>query len=118
MSLGVSSRVMFFRTSDSTLAKVLPCMPSDRQRKNEKGNLVGRLVMPMALGIVGGTVSTHPTARVSIKILGVKTASEFGEIAASAGLAYKLTALQMLVTKGINSFYKSSQKDLEKTRIL
>lgn len=71
--------------------------------KNKEGNLIGELTMPMAVGIVGGTISTHPTARIALKILGVKTAMELGEVATSAGLACNLAALQALVTKGIRS---------------
>lgn len=61
--------------------------PLSTWHKNQDGNLIGKLTMPMAVGIVGGTISTHPTARIALKILGVKTAMELGEVAASAGLA-------------------------------
>jgi len=71
--------------------------------KNKEGNLIGELTMPMAIGIVGGNISTHPTARITIKILGVKTAMELGEVAASTGLAYNLAALEALVTKGVKN---------------
>ncbi len=57
--------------------------------------------MPMAVGIVGGAISSHPTAKLSLKILSVKTAAELGEVAASVGLAYNLAALQALVTNGV-----------------
>ena len=67
--------------------------------------LVGELVLPMAVGIVGGAVSVHPTARVALKILGVNTATELGEIAAAIGLASNLGALQTLVTTGITNIY-------------
>jgi hydroxymethylglutaryl-CoA reductase len=77
--------------------------PLSTWSKNKEGNLVGKLTMPMAVGIIGGAVSTHPAARMSLKILGVKTATELGEVAASAGLAYNLAALQTLVTNGIKS---------------
>lgn len=72
-------------------------------RKNKEGNLIGELTMPMAVGIVGGTISTHPTAKIALKILRVKTAIELGEVAASTGLACNLAALQALVTEGIKS---------------
>lgn len=70
---------------------------------NDEGNLIGELTMPMAVGIVGGTISTHPTARIALKILGVESAMELGEVAASTGLACNLAALQALVTEGIKS---------------
>ena len=65
--------------------------------------LVGELVMPMAVGIVGGAISVHPTARVALKILGVRSATELGEVVASVGLASNLGALHILVTDGITS---------------
>lgn len=70
--------------------------------KDEEGNLLGELTMPMAVGIVGGAISIHPIAKAALKILGVRTAAELGAVAASAGLAYNLAALQALVTTGFN----------------
>jgi hydroxymethylglutaryl-CoA reductase len=69
--------------------------------KDEEDNLLGELTMPMAIGIVGGAISTHPMAKAALKILGVRTAAELGAVVASAGLAYNLAALQALVTTGI-----------------
>ncbi|MEM4828493.1 MAG: hydroxymethylglutaryl-CoA reductase, degradative, partial [Nitrososphaerota archaeon] len=37
---------------------------------DEKGNLVGSLEMPLAVGIVGGATRTNPLARICLKILG------------------------------------------------
>ena len=78
-------------------------LPLSTWHENDRGDLTGRLTMPMAVGVVGGTISTHPTARIALKILGARTATELGEVAASAGLAYNLAALQALVTGGIGS---------------
>lgn len=75
--------------------------PLSTWRKTDEGDLMGELTMPIAVGIVGGAVSTNPTARIALKILRVRTATELGEIAASAGLAYNIAALQALVTDGI-----------------
>lgn len=69
--------------------------------KNENGDLVGTLEMPMAVGLVGGAVKTHPIARIALKILGVKTANELGEIMVAVGLIQNLAALKALVTEGI-----------------
>lgn len=71
------------------------------RRAGEK--LVGELVLPMAVGIVGGAVSVHPTARVALKILGVHKGVELGEVVAAVGLASNLGALYTLVTDGITS---------------
>lgn len=75
--------------------------PLTTWEKNEQGDLVGTIEMPIAVGLVGGATRTHPVARVSVKILGVKTANEFGEVAASVGLAQNLAALRALATEGI-----------------
>ena len=65
------------------------------------GNLTGTLELPLAVGIVGGASRVHPTARVALKILGVKTAQELAEIMAAVGLAQNLAALRALATEGI-----------------
>jgi len=69
--------------------------------KNGDGNLVGTLEMPLAVGLVGGATATHPIARISVKILGVKSALELGEIICAVGLAQNLAALRALATEGI-----------------
>jgi hydroxymethylglutaryl-CoA reductase len=68
---------------------------------DENGNLVGKLEMPLAVGIVGGATRVHPTARVALKIMGVETASQLAEIIVSVGLAQNLAALRALATEGI-----------------
>ena len=69
--------------------------------KNENADLVGSIELPMAVGIIGGAVRTHPVAKVALKILGVKTASELGEVLAAVGLAQNLGALRALTAEGI-----------------
>ena len=75
--------------------------------QNAAGDLVGRLEMPMALGIVGGATRVHPTARLALRILGVQTARELAEIAVSLGLAQNLAALRALATEGIQRGHMS-----------
>ena len=67
---------------------------------NDEGDLVGELSMPMAVGVVGGAISAHPTAKRCVEIMGVESATDLGEVAASVGLAYNLAVLRMLVTDG------------------
>jgi len=69
--------------------------------KDTAGNLVGTLELPLAVGIVGGASRVHPTARVALKILGVKTANELAEVIVSVGLAQNLAAIRALATEGI-----------------
>ena len=69
--------------------------------KNEKGDLIGMIELPMAVGLIGGAVRTHPAAKIAIKILNVKTANEFAEVLAAVGLAQNLAALRALANEGI-----------------
>jgi len=75
--------------------------PLTHWEKNKEGNLVGSIELPVAVGIVGGATRTHPIAQISLKILGVKTAKEFGEVIAAVGLAQNFAALRALATEGI-----------------
>ena len=69
--------------------------------KDEDGNLVGELELPMAVGIVGGATRVHPGARAALKLMGVKTARDLAEIITAVGLAQNLAALRALATEGI-----------------
>ena len=75
--------------------------------KTDNGNLQGSIELPMAVGLIGGAVKTHPIARISMKILGVKSASEFGEVLAAVGLAQNLAALRALASEGIQRGHMS-----------
>lgn len=75
--------------------------------KNENGDLVGSIELPMAVGLIGGAVRTHPIAKIAVKILGVKTANEFGEVLAAVGLAQNLGALRALASEGIQRGHMS-----------
>ena len=68
---------------------------------DEKGNLVGSLEMPMAVGIVGGATQVHPTARAAVSLMQVASAADLAEIIVSVGLAQNLAALRALATEGI-----------------
>ena len=56
--------------------------------KNEDGDLVGEIELPVAVGTVGGATRTHPIAKIALKILGVKTAKELGLKAIKVGREY------------------------------
>lgn len=66
-----------------------------------EGDLRGKLEIPLAVGLVGGATKTHPLAKVALKILGVKTASELAEVACSVGLAQTFAANLAIVSAGI-----------------
>ena len=63
--------------------------------------LVGKITIPMAVGLVGGATKTHPTAKAAVALLGVKSATELGQVIAAVGLAQNLAALRALATEGI-----------------
>jgi len=75
--------------------------------KNKNGDLVGSIELPMAVGLIGGATKVHPTAKVALKILGVKTANELGEVMATVGLAQNLGALRALAHEGIQRGHMS-----------
>jgi hydroxymethylglutaryl-CoA reductase len=49
----------------------------------------------------------HPIAKIALKILGVKTANEFGEVLAAVGLGQNLGALRALAHEGIQRGHMS-----------
>jgi hydroxymethylglutaryl-CoA reductase len=75
--------------------------------KNRDGDLEGVIELPMAVGLIGGAVKTHPIARIAMKILGVKSANEFAEVLAAVGLAQNLGALRALANEGIQRGHMS-----------
>jgi hydroxymethylglutaryl-CoA reductase len=75
--------------------------------KNKDGDLVGSIELPMAVGIIGGATKVHPVAKIALKILGVKTANELGEVMAAVGLAQNLAALRALAHEGIQRGHMS-----------
>jgi hydroxymethylglutaryl-CoA reductase len=75
--------------------------------KNANGDLEGSIELPMAVGLIGGAVKTHPIARIAMKILGVKSANEFAEVLAAVGLAQNLGALRALSSEGIQRGHMS-----------
>jgi hydroxymethylglutaryl-CoA reductase len=69
--------------------------------RDERGDLVGELEMPLAVGIVGGATRVHPAAQAALKLLAVRHANELAEICVCAGLASNLAAMRALATEGI-----------------
>jgi hydroxymethylglutaryl-CoA reductase len=69
--------------------------------KNQEGDLVGKLELPLSVGIVGGIINVHPLAKVCTKILGVTSAKELAGIITATGLAQNYSAIRALATEGI-----------------
>ena len=78
-------------------------LPLTNWEKDPSGNLLGRIKLPIPVGVVGGISSVHQSAKICLNILGVKSASELGEIMASVGLAQNLAALYALTSEGIQT---------------
>lgn len=81
--------------------------PLTTWKKDSKGDLVGTIEVPVAVGIIGGVTAVHPIAKLSLKILGVKTARELGEVMAAVGLAQNMAALRALAAEGIQQGHMS-----------
>lgn len=75
--------------------------PLTTWEKDAEGNLAGTLEIPMAIGLVGGATKANPVSQVAVKILGVKSAVELGEVIGAVGLAQNLAALRVLATEGV-----------------
>ncbi len=69
--------------------------------KDENGNLVGSLELPLSVGIVGGIANVHPIAKICNKILGASSAQELACVMTAAGLAQNYSAIRALATEGI-----------------
>ncbi len=67
------------------------------------GDLLGRIALPLALGIVGGSSRSHALAAACLKLLSPASARELAGVVASVGLAQNLSALRALVSEGIQS---------------
>jgi len=74
-----------------------------RWRRTKEGDLAGEIELPLAVGIVGGVVNTHPTAKLALQILGAKSAKELAMVMAAAGLAQNLAAIRALSAEGIQA---------------
>ena len=71
--------------------------------KDNDGNLVGSLELPLSVGIVGGIANVHSIAKICMKILGVSSAQELACVITAAGLAQNYSAIRALSTEGIQN---------------
>ncbi len=71
--------------------------------KDDDGNLVGSIEIPMAVGLVGGAIRIHPGAQANVALLGINSADQLAKCMAAAGLAQNLGALRALATVGIQA---------------
>jgi hydroxymethylglutaryl-CoA reductase len=76
-------------------------------RVGKDGALEGRIELPMAVGIVGGTLRVHPGARFALSMIDVKSAAELGMVMAAVGMASNLAALRAMASDGIQRGHMS-----------
>ena len=69
--------------------------------KNEDGDLVGQLKVPMKVGTVGGPLQSNPVVQILHDILNVNSATELAEVMGAVGLAQNFSAIKALSTEGI-----------------
>ena len=69
--------------------------------KDNEGNLIGTLEIPLSVGIVGGIANVHPVAKICTKILGISSAQELAYAITATGLAQNYSAIRALATEGI-----------------
>jgi hydroxymethylglutaryl-CoA reductase len=69
--------------------------------KNENGDLVGSIELPLAVAVVGPAINGSPTAKIALKVMGVKSSKELAMYMACVGLANNVAALAALSTVGI-----------------
>ncbi len=69
--------------------------------KNDRGDLVGKIKIPMKVGTVGGPLQSNPTVGILLRILNVESATELMEVMGAVGLAQNFSALRALSTEGI-----------------
>lgn len=75
--------------------------------KNESGDLVGVLDLPLKVGTVGGPLQSNPVIKVLHRMMGIESATELAMVMVAAGLAQNLAALRALVTEGIQRGHMS-----------
>lgn len=72
-----------------------------KYEKNENGDLVVSIEMPLAVGTVGGSTGAVPKAKIARKILNVQNSIEFANVLAAVGIAQNFAAVKALATEGI-----------------
>ncbi len=78
-----------------------------RFEKDETGNLIGELQVPLGIGVLGGAINVHPIYKVCLQLMNVKTAEELSKVVVAVGLAQNVAALRALVAEGIQKGHMS-----------
>lgn len=75
----------------------------------EHDQLVGRTVMPMSIGVVGGSIGIVPAVKLNHHIMGNPSVEQLAGIIIATGLAQNLAALRALVSTGIQAGHMALQ---------
>ena len=71
--------------------------------------LIGRLTLPLPVGVVGGSIGLNPLTKANYRISGIETAEELAAVTASVGLAQNLAAVRALASSGIQAGHMKLQ---------
>jgi hydroxymethylglutaryl-CoA reductase len=77
--------------------------------KNADGDLSCSIEIPAPVGLLGGATKAHSVARLVVKILGVESTRELGELLAAVALAQKLAAERALADEGLEHGHQKSR---------
>ena len=75
----------------------------------EDESLEGSIEIPLQVATVGGTLSSHPTAKLALKMLNITSAKDLSNIIASVGLIQNFAAMRALVSEGIQKGHMRMQ---------
>lgn len=89
--------------------RYLPLSKWNTETLNGKTILHGRIEIPLQIGIVGGSISSLPMAKLAIKIGKYKNANDFRNTLAALGLVQNLAALRALAGPGIQAGHMALQ---------
>ena len=73
------------------------------------GQLVGHLTLPLAIGVVGGSIKVRADVKENLELLGKPKVAELSGIITAVGLANNLAALLAISTKGIQAGHMKLQ---------
>ncbi|MDF0753487.1 hydroxymethylglutaryl-CoA reductase, degradative [Gardnerella greenwoodii] len=89
--------------------RYLPLSTWNTESLNKQTILHGRIEIPLQIGIVGGSISSLPMAKLALKIGKYKNANDFRNTLAALGLVQNLAALRALAGHGIQAGHMALQ---------
>lgn len=89
--------------------RYLPLSTWNTETLNQQIILHGRIEIPLQVGIVGGSISSLPMAKLAIRIGKYKNANDFRDTLAALGLVQNLAALRALAGPGIQAGHMALQ---------